>query len=60
MCITILLKRTSSKKNMDDQVANLFTRGLNTDKCEDFRYQLNMVQRMKTSANRSVKISSLA
>ena len=34
----------------DDQVANLFTKGLNTGKHESFRCQLNMVQRMRTSA----------
>ena len=34
----------------DDQVADLFTKGLNTGKHESFRCQLNMVQRMRTSA----------
>ena len=34
----------------DDQVADLVTKGLNTGKHESFRCQLNMVQRMRTSA----------
>lgn len=34
----------------DDQVADLFTKGLSIGKCEGFRYQLNMVRRMGASA----------
>ena len=34
----------------DDQIADLFTIGLNIGKHESFRCQLNMVQRMRTSA----------
>jgi len=34
----------------DDQVADLFTKELNTSKHESFRCQLNMMQRMRTSA----------
>ena len=34
----------------DDQVADLFTKELNTGKHESFRCQLNVVQRMRTSA----------
>ena len=33
----------------DDQLADLFTKRLNTGKHESFRCQLNMVQRMRTS-----------
>ena len=34
---------------MDDQVADLFTKRLSIEKCENFRSQLNMVRRMRTS-----------
>ncbi|KAL7594468.1 hypothetical protein Lser_V15G31405 [Lactuca serriola] len=33
----------------DDQIADLFTKGLSTGKCEGFRCQLNMVRRMRAS-----------
>lgn len=33
----------------DDQVADLFTKGLSSSKCEGFRCQLNMVRRMGAS-----------
>ena len=35
---------------IDDQVADLFTKELNTGKHESFHCQLNMVQQMRTSA----------
>lgn len=33
----------------DDQIADLFTKGLSIGKCEGFRCQLNMVRRMRAS-----------
>ena len=33
----------------DDQIADLFTKGLNTSKHESFNCELNMVQRMRTN-----------
>ena len=36
----------------DDQVADIFTKGLSASKFEDFRRQLNMVRRMGASVER--------
>ena len=46
----VLKKEIEMQKiKTDDQVADLFTKGLNTGTHESFRCQLNMVQQMRTS-----------